>query len=100
MTAVCVYSINKDRALFTHWLKRDKDFHKGKILAVEWFSDDSIVVGFQSGTLEVLNVETPVKPLMLNFEHPNLVTMRINKFERMDQVQLVISVQTPMDPRD
>ena len=91
-TGICVYSINKDRALFTHLLSADKDFHKGKVLAVEWVSDNQIVVGFSSGTLEVWNVETPTKPTMLNFDHPNLITMRIAKYDRMDGVQLIVQV--------
>ena len=52
-TGVAVYSINKDRAIYTIHLSADKDFHKGKALAVEWYSDTELIVGFSSGTLEL-----------------------------------------------
>ena len=38
-TGIAVFSINKDRALFTVLMSQDEDFYKGKALALEWYSD-------------------------------------------------------------
>ena len=46
LAGICVYSINKNRSLFTLELREDKDFHKGKCLAVEWYNQEEFVVGY------------------------------------------------------
>ncbi len=46
LAGVSVFSINKDRPLYTLSLSQEKDYHKGKILSTTWFNDSEIIVGY------------------------------------------------------
>ena len=53
LAGVSVYSMNKDRPLYTLSLSQEKDYHKGRVLSIAWFNDSEFVIGYQNGGLEV-----------------------------------------------
>lgn len=85
-TAAVVYSINKDRALWT--LNVDINAQsptgaKGKLLAVEWFNQNDILCGFENGYIEVYAFGGGAKPKkVLKFEASGITRMKIEKFIR------------------
>lgn len=52
LSGVCVYSLNKRKAVYTFALIQEKHFNLGKALAAEWFgSEGDILVGFARGSV-------------------------------------------------
>ena len=85
-TAAVVYSINKDRALWTLSIDvnaQSPSGFKGKLLAVEWFNETEILCGFENGHMEVYTFGGGVKPSkVLKFEVTGITRMKIEKFFR------------------
>ena len=87
-SGVCIYSINKNRAIFTLALEPDKHFHMGRVLSIEWFNDTDVLVGFSRGLLQVykgegiVNAAKPIK--IMDYAKQNLIGMRIETFKRAE----------------
>ena len=54
---IIVYSINKNRVLYTLILTKEKHFHLGKALAVDWSANDDILVGFSKGLIHLYKTD-------------------------------------------
>lgn len=92
-SGVCVFSINKDRAIYTLALTEEKHFNMGRALSIEWLNDTEILVGFSRGTIEIYKTDVAVgaKPkTYLNFNSANLVTMRLMSLKRAEQQVLIV----------